>query len=121
MERGRWLTSAGSVLAAWALLVAAENVVVGLRYRDLFAGSWEMAVARTRVSPIALGAVLPLALVAPLAFALLARAEHDARARRLVAALGAAAGAAVAYGVTFGRHFASWNESFTWHPLFLRL
>jgi arylsulfatase A-like enzyme len=108
-DRNGWLAKSGSVLAAWVLLLAVENLIVGLAWRDLFAGSWEMGAARTRVSPIALGALLPLALVAPLTGALLLRAGEDGLARRAVATLAAAVGALEGYGVSFGRHFASWG------------
>ncbi len=102
------LTEAGGVLLAWMFVLAAENVGVGLGYRALFAGSWEMALARTNLTPLLLGALVPAAFVAAATGRVVARAESSVRARRAVALLAGAAGAALGYGVSFGRHLASW-------------
>jgi arylsulfatase A-like enzyme len=97
----------GLVLAAYALLLAFENVAIGLGYRADFAGSWEMASARMYLSPIG------LALVIPFAIALVAL-ERLAGARREwgVAIVGALGCAALAIGVSSGRLLA---------PVFLRV
>ena len=107
--REKWLVDAGNVLAAWFLLLMVENFAVGVGYRALFAGSWEMAAARSRVSPIALALLAPLALVAPLVARLVMRTETEARARKGVALAAAILGGIEAYGVSFGRHMSSWG------------
>src|SRR5215471_12725798 len=98
----KWYVAGGSVLAAWLLLIALENVVVDVAWSAFFAGSWEMAAARTRVSPIALAALLPAAMVMPQVGRLLGRADEGVRPRRLVAVAAAILGGALAYGVSFG-------------------
>ena len=42
----------GAILAAWLLLIAAEHLAVGIGYLALIAGPWEMASARTLVTPL---------------------------------------------------------------------
>jgi arylsulfatase A-like enzyme len=91
----------GLVLASWALLLALENFVVGVGWREQFVASWEMGHARRFLSPIALGAAFPLALVA----VLVARLVEAGRSRH-VAVLALLGGAAVGWGVSTGRHFA---------------
>ena len=102
------VTRTGGVLLAWALVLAAENVGVGLTYRDVFAGSWEMALARRALSPLLLAALVPAAVVLTLVAQFLARADADAWRRKVAMGLGAVTAAALGYGITFGRHFASW-------------
>jgi arylsulfatase A-like enzyme len=93
----------GAVSAAWAVLVAIENFVVGLAYRSEIVASWEMSHARLYLSPIALGASFPLAVGAVVVARLVA-----ARRANETATLAAVAGAAMALGVSTGRHFESW-------------
>ncbi len=100
------LIATGGVLFAWLLVLVAEHLAVGLGYRDLIAGSWEMAMARTLVSPIALALLLPLAVVARALAGLVARAASPSAARRVLLGVGALGGAACGLGVTTGRHFA---------------
>jgi arylsulfatase A-like enzyme len=92
----------GLVLSAWAVLVALENLVVGIAYRTELVASWEMGHARLYLSPIALGAVFPLALVV-VGASRLAAARHA----RALAVLAMAFAAVTAGGVSTGRHFAS--------------
>ncbi len=92
----------GLVLASFAVLLAVENLVVGIGWRAEIAGAWEMGVVRAHVAPLALAASIPIALALVLAGRLVA-----ARRARSVAVLAAAAGALVGIGVTHGRHFAS--------------
>ena len=56
-----FLTDVGLVLVAFVLLLAFENVAVGVGYRAEFASTWEMANARLYLSPLALAASLPVA------------------------------------------------------------
>jgi arylsulfatase A-like enzyme len=102
------LIATGDVLLAWAAVLALETVVVGGVWRGLFAGSWEMALARRQLAPVAFAALAPLALLAPAAAAVVARAEKARAARLALAATVGALGALEGWGVTFGRHFASW-------------
>ncbi|MBL0193779.1 MAG: sulfatase-like hydrolase/transferase [Myxococcales bacterium] len=103
----RMLARAGRVLLAWALLIALENVVVGVGYRHLFVGYWEMAAARVHLSPLLLVALVPAAL------ALACAAEVSQRApavtlRRASSAAAALFGAVAALSVSTGRHTESW-------------
>ncbi|MBS2020352.1 MAG: sulfatase-like hydrolase/transferase [Deltaproteobacteria bacterium] len=97
-----FLADVGGVLAAWLVLLAIENLVVGIGYREHFVGSWEMAHARMYASPIAFALAPPLAALA-VAIARLAAARRYGA----LAALAFAAGAITAYGVSTGRHLAS--------------
>lgn len=97
-----FLVDIGGVLAAWLVLLALENLVVGIVYRDQFVGSWEMGHARLYVSPVAFAFAPPLA-----AFAVAVSRLVATRKDRAVALLGFAAGALTAYGISNGRHFAS--------------
>lgn len=97
----------GGVLAAWALLVVAEFVVVGASSASLFAGNWELVLGRKLVGPIALAMVAPLALVVVAVGHVAARSSESRPARvGLSAGAGAVLGV-VAVGVSHGRHFAS--------------
>jgi len=96
--------AAGNVVVAWLVLLAIENVAVGLGYRRLFVAPWEMALARKYVTPIALALLAPAAPLVVLG-AWAARGDGGRRALRWIAA---AAGVLVGLGVTQGRHFTSW-------------
>ncbi len=103
MSRARtFLVDVGGVLASFVVLLALEDLTVGLTYRRQFVSSWEMMMARTCLSPILLAATVPLAIV-------LVALGHLAARRRLRALCTVAflCGAALAYGVSFGRHFTS--------------
>jgi HEAT repeat protein len=91
---------AGVVLAAWFLLLLAENVVIAIAFKTEFAGSWETRATRRLVIPIAFGALAPAAFVVGVIAGLADR-------RVVLGALGATAGAVTAWGVSYGRHFAS--------------
>lgn len=104
-ERGPvldFLADVGGVLAMWIVLLAAENVVVGLGWREQFAGTWEMAHARRYLSPLALALGLPAAILV----VGLGRVA-GARDARTAAAVGGTFALAVATGVSGGRHFAN--------------
>ena len=92
---------AGVVLAAWFVLLVAENLAVAIAFRTEFAGSWETRATRRLVVPIALGALLPAS------FAIAGVARVAERRRSVVAALAAASGGLTAWGVSSGRHMAS--------------
>jgi arylsulfatase A-like enzyme len=92
----------GLVLAAFVVLIAIENFVVGLGYRSEFVSSWEMGSARLNLSPIALAISIPIAISA----VLIARLAVGGRPWG-VAAIGLVGGAAIGVGVTTGRHMAS--------------
>ncbi|MGO8994768.1 MAG: sulfatase-like hydrolase/transferase [Polyangiaceae bacterium] len=106
--RSRWSWSfdalwvqAGAVLAAWFLLLVAENVAVTVAFGAELAGSWEMRATRRLVVPIALGALFPCALLTAAVVRLVARR------RALLAALAGIGGGLTAWGVSNGRHMAS--------------
>lgn len=90
------------MLAAFVVLLAIENLAVGIGYRSEFASSWEMGSARRYLSPIALALSSPIALVA----VLVARLATGRRARG-VALIGLIGGAALGIGVSTGRRMAS--------------
>jgi arylsulfatase A-like enzyme len=92
----------GLVLFGFIVLIALENLAVGLGYREQFVGSWEMAAARYFLSPLALALTLPVA-VAVVALGRLALY----RRAWAVAIVGGIGGGAVGVGVTTGRHFAN--------------
>ena len=96
------LVDIGGVIAAWIVLVALENLVIGIGYRDHFVGSWEMGHARMYASPVALAVAPPLAAIAVAIARLVSLRMH-----RTVTGLGFAAGAVLAFGVSTGRHFAA--------------
>ena len=60
---GAFVADVGAVLLAWVAVIALENLVVGVGWREQYAGSWEMAHARYYLSPIALAVGLPLAVM----------------------------------------------------------
>jgi arylsulfatase A-like enzyme len=92
----------GGVVAVWIVMFAIENVVVGIGWRDQFAGSWEMAHARYYLTPIAVAFALPVA-ACVVAMARLVAARNE----RVVGAVVAVLGAGVAIGVSSGRHLES--------------
>ncbi len=98
---------AGCVLAIWLAVLAVENVGVGLGFHDLFAGSWEMGMARRFATPFALGALLPAATLAALGSIVAERAVTSRGARAATAAVATLAGGATGWGVSHGRHMAS--------------
>lgn len=104
------LVSAGRILLVWALAIALENLVIGFGYRSMFAGYWEMAIARRYLSPLLLAALvvpaLALAAVGELGAAL--RRAGTGREARLYVGLAALFGAAAALSVSTGRHTESW-------------
>ena len=81
----------GLVLAAFVVLLAIENLAVGLGYRSEFVGTWEMGSARLYLSPIALVISLPVAM----SVVLMARLATGQRAWG-VGVIGFLAGAVVA-------------------------
>jgi arylsulfatase A-like enzyme/HEAT repeat protein len=97
----RFLTRAGAVLAAWTLLVLAEQAYVLLAAQVAFAGAWEVSTVRRTLTPLAVLVLLPLV---PL-FA--AGAESARRWPRLLQPALAVMAGALGYGVSAGRHFAS--------------
>ncbi|MEO8876862.1 MAG: hypothetical protein ABI461_14810, partial [Polyangiaceae bacterium] len=97
---------AGAVLAAWGVLMAAEQLAVGFGYRRLFVGTWEMGAARTQATPIALALLLPLALLIALARPLFAEISERRFPRLLIAALAGELALLTGLAVTHGRHFA---------------
>ncbi|HRG99641.1 MAG TPA: hypothetical protein PLR99_25515, partial [Polyangiaceae bacterium] len=103
----RVIARAGRVLLAWALLIALENVVVGVGYRHLFVGYWEMAAARVHLSPLLLAALVPAALTLA-SVAELAQRSALGAVRRGAAGAAALFGAAAALSVSTGRHTESW-------------
>ncbi len=103
----RALVQIGVILGAWLLVLAAEHLAVGIGYRALFAGSWEMGAARKFVSPIVLGALLPAAVLAYLFVELARNSVFERSARAAFALFGAAGAAAVGVGVSGGRHMTS--------------
>ncbi len=96
---------AGVLVLAFVLLLAAENLAIGIGYRRLVAGSFEMGMARLYASPITLAALVPLALGVAAWSAWFERAPRRARLT-LAAGLGLAAGIALAVAPT-GRVFGS--------------
>ncbi len=101
-----FLRDVGAVLGGWGLLLAAEHLAVGIGYRRLFVATWEMGLARTLVTPVALAALLPLAVVLALAKPLFSRVGEDGLARLLVASTLAWLAGWAALDCSHGRHFA---------------
>ena len=64
------LVDASVVVAAWATMLLAEDVALGLFWRDQFSAAWEVQVARSIVVPIAVAALAPLSIVAVTAWQL---------------------------------------------------
>ena len=102
----QFVRDVGAVLVAWGAFVVAEFVVVAATCRGLFAGNWELLLARRLVGPIAFGMLLPAAPLVVAVGHLVARSARPS-ARAAVAALAASTTGLVAVGVTHGRHFAS--------------
>ena len=100
--RATFAADVGAVVLVWIAVIAIENLIIGLVWRQQFVGSWEMAHARYYVSPIAVSALLPFAVMVVALGRLVA--ARDARA---VAVITGVLGALLAYGVSSGRHFAS--------------
>ncbi|MBX3215577.1 MAG: sulfatase-like hydrolase/transferase [Labilithrix sp.] len=92
----------GLVLASFVVLLALENLAIGLGWRPEFASPSEMGSARLYLSPIALALSIPIAI----ASVLLARLA-EWRRPWAVALVGALGGAALALGVSTGRRMAS--------------
>ncbi len=101
-QAAAFLVDVGTVVLAWTVVVALENVLVGRVWGDQFVGSWETSHALRRVSPIALSVALP-----PAVFVVLLGRLVSARRGRAVAALVAPIAGLVAFGVSSGRHLAS--------------
>jgi arylsulfatase A-like enzyme len=103
------LANAAAVVAVWGAVLVAESVVLGLVWRDLFSGPWEVALARHTVVPMALAALSPLSLVVVVLAGVAAEAARGGRtAARVLALVAGLAAGALAMGVSEGRHFASW-------------
>ncbi len=98
----RAIDDCGRVLAAWAVGLTIEHVVVGLAQRDEIAGAWELWPARTAAAPIFLGAALLLA-IATVGLSRLEALDDP----RLIQALAALGGLGVGLGVGTGRHFSN--------------
>ncbi|MDF2698343.1 MAG: Choline-sulfatase, partial [Labilithrix sp.] len=92
----------GLVLAGFVVLLAIENLAVGIGYRAEFVSSWEMGSARRFLSPIALALSIPVAL----SIVLIARLATGRRPWA-VAFVGFLGGAALGVGVSTGRHMAN--------------
>jgi hypothetical protein len=104
------LLEAAAVVAAWAVMVLLENLVVVALWGAEFSASWEIARARRLVAPIAVAGLAPASLVVVGWWRVAERASQGAPlARAALGALSAVAAAALALGVTTGRHFASWG------------
>ena len=102
------VVDAAAVLAAWAVVLLAENVALGFLWRDQFSGPWEIALARHVVAPIALVALAPASVLVVGGFRLArSAATGHRRALACLAAIGVALGFALALGVSQGRHFAT--------------
>ncbi len=103
------LGDAAAVVFAWAVMLLAENVAIGFLWRDQFSASWELALARRTVLPVALAGLAPAALLFVAVWEQAIRAANGAKAARYsLGLLGALSSAALGLGVSGGRHFASW-------------
>ncbi len=91
----------------WAGFLALEFVVLGVTCSGLFAGSWELVLARKTVGPIALAMIAPLAPLCVLLERLASRSGGSAFARAALALVFGIAAGLTGIGVTTGRHFAS--------------
>jgi arylsulfatase A-like enzyme len=100
---------AAAVVTAWAAMLLAENVAVGVLWSQQFSAAWEVSQARRLVAPMALAGLAPASLLAVGVWRLAARAQAGARlATRAIAVLGGGAALGISLGVSQGRHFASW-------------
>ncbi len=86
---GAW-ADAAAVVVAWTACALAENVAVGLLWRDQFSGAWEIELGRRLVVPVAISLLAPVSIAACLVYRGAQRvADGD---RRVAAWLGAAGG-----------------------------
>lgn len=53
---------AGDFVLLLLVLVAIENLVVGITYRNRLVAAWEMGIARTHISPMVLALLAPVAI-----------------------------------------------------------
>jgi arylsulfatase A-like enzyme len=104
----RPLAEASAVALVWAAMLLAENVALGLLWREQFSAAWELTLARRTILPVALAALAPAALIFAATWAQARRAASGSRAARsALALLGALSAGLVAVGVSHGRHLAS--------------
>ncbi|MGH7270605.1 MAG: hypothetical protein ACREJ3_09255, partial [Polyangiaceae bacterium] len=104
------IVDAATVVVAWAVALLAENVAVGLLWRDQFLGPWEISLARHAAVPLTLAALAPISFAAVAVWRLALRASEGSRpACRAFAIAGALSAGALGAGISQGRHFASWG------------
>lgn len=101
----RLLGDIATLLAGFVAAILLEQLAVGLGYRELFTGPWELGEARLYAVPIMLAGLVPVALAFALASGPLVRAARGPHGPAIFAALAASACALVAWGVSTGRHF----------------
>jgi hypothetical protein len=100
---------AGAVMAAWAAMLLAENVALGLLFGDQFTAAWELVLERRSVAPLTLLALAPAAAVFGGLWTVAVRAGGgDGAMRALLGVIGGLSGVALGIGTSEGRHFASW-------------
>jgi arylsulfatase A-like enzyme len=105
----RVLVDAAAVVAAWGVLLLAENIALGFLWREHFAGAWEISLARHTAVPLAFAGLAPMSLVVTGCWNAAQRAAQGARpAGHVLGAIGAIATGAMAIGISGGRHFHEW-------------
>ena len=103
--RRAWVDAA-AVMAAWGVMLLTECVAVLLLWPEQFSASWEYALARRLVLPIAIASLAPVSLVAVGVWEAAVRSTRRAVVGRWILAVAGVGGAcAFALGVSNGRHF----------------
>ncbi len=109
--QGRRLFGSGeasAVLVAWTTMLLAENVALGVLFRDQFTAAWELILERRSVVPLVVLALVPAVAPFGLAWSAAVAASRGSRPMRACLGLvGGLSGSAIGVGVSQGRHFAS--------------
>jgi hypothetical protein len=104
------LLDAAAVVAAWAVMVLVESLVVSVLWIREFSAAWEIVQARRLAGTLAIAALAPASLAVVGGWRVAGLARQGARpALAGLAVVGALAAGMLALGLSTGRHFASWG------------
>ncbi|MFO0679387.1 MAG: sulfatase-like hydrolase/transferase [Polyangiaceae bacterium] len=95
-----------AVLVVWLAALVLENVVLHVAFARAFAGTWELALLRKVVTPMAFGLAFPLAALVVACGRAVILAASSRTTRVAVSTSAAAVLGALGWGLTGGRHFA---------------